>query len=100
MNERAQEFETALNELREKFLKNMLMFGAAILLTITFFGKYSITPQNTDEFVLYDAKTNIIYTTDAKTYKEWEKYPNHDSYPFQNDPRFHKKSQKFTKHHI
>jgi len=100
MNEKAEDFEKMINEMREEFKKNLLMVGVIILGTFIIVGEFTkLNAEPPQEIVVYDEKTNIIYTTDEQTYKEWEKNPYRDNYPFHLDNRFHKQGKKFTQNY-
>ncbi len=72
--------------LRKKILALALTFlGLMAFLRLAF-------PHKRQTQIIYDDKTNSVYSTDQKTFNELMKNPNKDSYPFQEDPRFIKQT--------
>jgi len=80
------QLDDAIKMLRKKLLALAITFVAVMgFLRLAF-------PHKRQTQIIYDEKTNNIYSTDQKTYNEWAKNPNRENYPFQEDPRFIKQN--------
>jgi len=90
------DFESQLDGVIQVFRKRLVTFAVAFVGFMVIF-KFAFGSQRRQTQVIYDDKTNNVYSTDEKTYREWMKNPNREKYPFHTDPRFIKQNKTVVK---
>lgn len=86
------DFDSQLEGVIQVLRKRLITFAVAFVGFLVVF-KVGFGSQKRQTQVIYDDKTNNIYSTDEKTFREWMKNPNREKYPFHTDPRFIKQNK-------